>query len=193
MIDVNIIADGNMAKLIALECERMGLKHQISHAPIPDTKLYICDLGFVGANSLPCEKTIVIGNTNDTNFCHSLGSPFLLSEFRKLLVEMLTDSTPTKTEAPRRQKKTLTIVLNDKSQTAKIRGNEIKLSSTEFKILDLLLSRKGEVVTCEEIDTLINNQNSNKTNVYICFLRKKLEAQGDKIIYSIRGKGFTIK
>lgn len=193
MIDVNILATDNSARLIALECERMGLSYRISKTALPDAKLYICDLEFGNADSLPLEKTIAIGSQNGRNFPHSLGSPFLLSDLRQMLVEILTNNLPQKSEAPKRQKKSVTVSLNEKDKSAKTRGNEIPLSPTEFKILDLLLSRKGEVVTHGEISTLIGGESSNKSNVYICFLRKKLEAHGDRIIYSIRGKGFMIK
>lgn len=192
MIDVNIIAKGNTARLIELECGRLGLGCEISELPLSDSRLYICDLEVTDARGLPADKTLVIGNTE--GFSHSLTSTFLLTDLRKKLVEMLTNSAPQeKTVPPKRTKKSPSLTLLESTKSAKLRGGDVSLSPTEFKILSLLLDRKGDVVTHSEIDALIDGGNSNKANVYICFLRKKLEADGEKIIYSVRGKGFMIK
>ena len=193
MVDVNIIAEGNTSKLIALECERLGLNCKISKAPITDAGLYICDVNLANADALPQDKTVIIGAQNERGFENSLGIPFLLTDLRQMLIKALSGNTPHKAEASKKQKRTTAFLLSEKEEKVKIRGKEISLSPTEFKIFNLLFSRKGEVVTYDEINSLIGTANSNKANVYVCFLRKKLEAHGDKIIYSVRSKGFMIK
>ena len=193
MIDVNIIADEDLSRLLALECKRFGLSHTVSESPIDGAKIYIAQSGFGGAQALPPQKTIFIGEEAEP-FWHTLPNPFLLTEFRQILGSLLFGNCE-KEEKPLKEKpkKTLPLSLDSKKRTATVRRNEIKLSPTEFKILSLLWERKGKVVTHGEIDELIGGSSSNKSNVYLCYLRKKLEAYGDKIILSVRGKGFMIK
>ncbi|MBO5279743.1 MAG: winged helix-turn-helix transcriptional regulator [Clostridia bacterium] len=193
MIDVNILAKGNVARLISFECERLGLTCRISENPTDEAKLYVCDPEVTSADSLPTAKTLIIGK-GDGAFIHSLEAPFLISDLRKELMSMLTEGEAReKAPAPKKGKKSLSLALNESTKSAKLRGNDISLSPTEFRILSLLLDRKGDVVTHDEINSLIEGERSNKANVYICFLRRKLESGGDKIIYSVRGKGFMIK
>lgn len=193
MIDVSIVADEISARLIELECKRLGLKCAVSDTPKPDAKLYICELSKVKAEGLPKDKTIAICEQKPTDFPQVIEPQFLLSDLRKMLVQMLTNTPSPKNETPKRQKKAVTVLLSESGKSVKVRGNEISLSATEFKVLELLLSRRGKPVTHGEINSLINGKDTNKVNVYICHLRKKLEAGGDKIIHSVRGKCFMIK
>lgn len=59
--------------------------------------------------------------------------------------------------------------------------------------MQCLLEHRGESVSRDEISTVIGESSANKTEVYICFLRRKLEETfGDRIIKTVRGKGYTI-
>ena len=178
MIDVNIIATGNTARLIALECQRFGLSYAVSDDPIKTAKIYVCSTS-AGDKKTPPQKTVTVSDT------------FLLEEFRRDMTGVISKLSA----QPTTEKKsgTPSIKLNTEAQSARLRGVDIPLSPTEIKILGLLLSKKGETVSHSEINSLIDGKDTNKVNVYVCHLRKKLEARGDKIIYSIRGKGFTIK
>ena len=76
-----------------------------------------------------------------------------------------------------------------------VRGDKtVLLTPTETKILARLMSRRGETVTREEIADLVGGDNSGKSTVFLCTLRKKLE---DKLeiapISTVRGKGYMIK
>ena len=193
MIDVNIIAGESLSKLLSLECERFGLSHRLSASPIDGAKVYIVSSEIGDTQRLPQGKTIFIGGDSEF-FSYTLPNPFLLSEFRPMLWTLIFGGAE-KEAKPRQEKvkKAIPLSLDSKKRTATVRRNEIKLSPTEFKILNLLMERKGEVVTHGEIDELIGGGASNKSNVYLCYLRRKLEAYGDKIILSVRGKGFMIK
>ena len=193
MIDINIIADESLSKLLALECQRFGLSHTISASPIDGAKIHIVQSGFGGLQPLNPQKTIFISEESEL-FPHTLSNPFLLTEFRQLLGSLLFGSGEKEEKPPKEKpKKALPLSLDSQKRTATVRRNEIKLSPTEFRILSLLWERKGEIVTHSEINELIGRSASNKSNVYLCYLRRKLEAYGDKIILSVRGKGFMIK
>ena len=194
MANINIITKKeSMARLISLELERLGLTYEISESPINDAKLFIADLETFVCEGVPTEKVLAIGESE--KFPHELTNPFLLSDLRNMLIEMLTSASgaPEVTVKPRRKRHTV-IELDPESSSASVRrGSPVSLSPTEYKLLDALVSRRGQVLTYAEADEIIGGEGSNKANVYICFLRKKLESRGDKLIYSVRGKGFMLK
>ena len=71
---------------------------------------------------------------------------------------------------------------------------QIALSPNEKKIMECLLARRGEVVSREEINALIGDSTANKPEVYVCFLRKKLEAlRVNSRIRTVRGKGYRLE
>lgn len=194
MANINIITKKeSMARLISLELERLGLTYEISESPIKDAKLFIADLDTCFCDGVPHEKVLAIGE-NDS-FSRTLTDPFLLSELRGTLVEMLTStsSEPKATVPPRRKRQTVIKLDPENASVSVRRGSPVALSPTEYKLLEALVSRRGQVLTYAEADRIISGEGSNKANVYICFLRKKLESRGDKLIYSVRGKGFMLK
>lgn len=69
-----------------------------------------------------------------------------------------------------------------------------KLTELEFSLFNLLYSRKGEFVSRDEILTLVWNGKADKgiLNVYVHYLREKLEKNGEKIILSSRNYGYKI-
>ena len=80
-------------------------------------------------------------------------------------------------------------------------GEMLSLTETEHSLLSLLYERRGETVTREELLTHVwgrtENENDRKTNltdVYIRYLREKLDDRfGVRIIFSVRGKGYMLK
>lgn len=76
-------------------------------------------------------------------------------------------------------------------------GRGIKLSTKEYQLMELLILNKGNVVKREYCINKIWGYESdieyNSTDVYISFLRKKLNAlKSDTIIKSIRGIGYSL-
>lgn len=74
-----------------------------------------------------------------------------------------------------------------------IRGERIKLSELEARLLWLLIEAGGEYVSREEIlgEIWNNEADAGIINVYIHYLREKLE-KGEKIILSSRKHGYKI-
>ena len=72
-------------------------------------------------------------------------------------------------------------------------GREVDLTAREFGILELLASRRGEIVTRTEISERLYNDASellsNAIDVHIAALRKKL---GESLIETRRGFGYLI-
>lgn len=75
---------------------------------------------------------------------------------------------------------------------------EIELSPTEYELLALLLRRPRQVLTREIIlDRVWGMEfegSSNVLEVYIGYLRAKLEAEGEpRLIHTVRGVGYVLK
>ena len=72
-----------------------------------------------------------------------------------------------------------------------IDGKEALLTPTELAVADILLHARGTLVTREALSAAIGESVANKTDVYVCFLRKKLEALTPiRLIQTVRGKGY---
>ena len=77
------------------------------------------------------------------------------------------------------------------------RYEHLHFTEKERMLLDLLLDNRGKVVTGEEIVQKVwgkDEESSNIVNVYIRYLREKLEGNGNRrIIFTVRGKGYKIE
>lgn len=94
-------------------------------------------------------------------------------------------------------------VLNDKKSStplvigqrcAILRGERIHLTELECSLLSRLLADRGKSVTREQLlaDVWHGDADSGIVNVYIHYLREKLERNGEKIILSSRSAGYRI-
>ena len=75
-------------------------------------------------------------------------------------------------------------------------GEPIALSAREYALLEYLAVRAGEVVTRTEIWEHVydfrSEATSNVVDVYVGYLRRKLEAHGPRLIHTRRGQGYTL-
>ena len=77
-------------------------------------------------------------------------------------------------------------------------GKEISLSAKEYELLEYMLHNQGIVLSREKIEDHIWNFDyeggTNIVDVYIRYLRKKLdEGQAEKLIHTVRGKGYVLR
>jgi len=194
MVDVNIVAGGNIAVLLSLEAERMGLTYRVTSLPLKSAFIYIVDAELCDGKRLDKGRTIAVNGGEDEEFQYALRWPFLISELRRMVYSILVNREMTEKAKDEPSGETGGyMALNSRSRSAVIADREIPLSPTEYLIFEALLKRRGEVLTYGELAELTEPGKSNKINVHVCFLRKKLEADGLKVIYSVRGKGFVIK
>ena len=81
----------------------------------------------------------------------------------------------------------------DEKNVVSIKGRKHILSDAEYKLLELLCKTPCQTVLRERIDELFENGKSNISDVYVCKLRKKLEAPlGTRLIFTVREKGYYI-
>ena len=90
------------------------------------------------------------------------------------------------------------LTLNTSSREVKRGDRELVLTKTEFDLLELLMQRPNTVVTREQIYEDIwgyDFETSSKSlDVYIGYLRRKTEENGEsRILYTVRGVGYTVK
>jgi len=77
-------------------------------------------------------------------------------------------------------------------------SRQIELTPIEFSLLELFLRRPEEVLSRGEILTHVwgfdFGSSSNSLNVYMGYLRRKLEAAGEpRLIHTIRGVGYVLR
>lgn len=93
------------------------------------------------------------------------------------------------------------LTLNANTRTVTRSNTEIPLSSREFAILEYLIRNQNTVLSRERIerhtrtfDESESGVGSNITDVYIRYLRKKIDDPYDqKLIQTVRGIGYTLK
>jgi len=89
------------------------------------------------------------------------------------------------------------IELDSLSQDITVAGKKVELTAYEYKVLEYLLFRKGEVVSKSVLTEHIYDEDfdrdSNVIEVFIGRLRKKIDPQGlTKPIETLRGRGYRI-
>lgn len=84
--------------------------------------------------------------------------------------------------------------LDPESRSAVRDGERIRLTESEYKLLDALISGGGDFVSREELVRGVFGESADGgiLNVYVHYLREKLEGRGEKIILSSRRGGYRI-
>lgn len=77
-------------------------------------------------------------------------------------------------------------------------GKVLSLSAKEYAILEYMLRNKGVVLSRERIEQHVWNYDyeggSNVVDVYIRYLRKKIDADFDtKLLHTVRGSGYVLR
>lgn len=128
-----------------------------------------------------------------------LHRPFEMRVLRREVFEILQRNDPAseahcRTAEPSMippQDRTAYLTLTEK--TLRCGTSEVLLSPKEAKIMEILLADRGSVVSRETISAAIGESSANKTDVYICYLRRKLEKGfGNRLIGTVRGKGYRL-
>jgi DNA-binding response OmpR family regulator len=84
--------------------------------------------------------------------------------------------------------------INRLSRSARRRDRTITLTAREFALLEFLARHSGECVTRAMIAECVwNHASSTMTNVYINYLRNKIDAGFErKLIHTVRGVGYQL-
>ena len=200
MLELEIKELGLKVKTITEKLNPPALKLAISgfSAVVFDGDYYGGDLSFSEKENIPfivfSSKPISVYPSNVTAFFERPFSVALFSEAVSEIAEV--SRTIEKTQKKKTEIGDLELVMF--SKYAKIDGKLIKFSPREFALLSLLYKNRGRIVPRKEVIETVWGEDydmkNNADNVYINYLRKKLDnAIGVKMIYTIRGKGYMMK
>ncbi|AYF79669.1 DNA-binding response regulator [Nocardia yunnanensis] len=89
---------------------------------------------------------------------------------------------------------TADLVLDTAAHTVHRGGREIELSRTEFALLEVLMRNAGQALPRETlIERVWGHHTSNSLEVYIRYLRRKIEGEGQPaLIHTVRGVGYRL-
>ena len=89
------------------------------------------------------------------------------------------------------------ISINDDEHLVTFNGEEVDLSPTEYRLLQILVEKKGRVLSknllLDEVWGITFESESTVVDTYISYLRKKLHRDGFEGIKTVRGVGFQIQ
>ncbi len=89
------------------------------------------------------------------------------------------------------------ILMDEDQHKVTFQGEEVDLSPTEFRLLQILLEKKGRVLSktllLAEVWGITFESESTVVDTYISYLRKKFHRDGFAGIRTVRGVGFQIQ
>jgi len=90
------------------------------------------------------------------------------------------------------------LTIDRDAMTCRRGAREIQLSRTEYQLLELLMANQGKVLSRDVIFDKVWGYDfgpeSNSLDVYVGYLRRKLEADGEpRIIHTVRGVGYVMR
>ena len=87
--------------------------------------------------------------------------------------------------------------LDEESHAVYRAGKVIELTPTEFKLLHYLMLNTGRVVSKSQILDRVWQYdfegNANVVEIYISYLRRKVDSLGPRLIHTIRGVGYSVR
>jgi two-component system OmpR family response regulator len=88
------------------------------------------------------------------------------------------------------------VELDEDSHEVRRGGQPVELTPTEFRLLHYLMANAGQVVSKSQIrDRVWDYSFDGKVNmveVYVSYLRRKLNAHGPALIRTVRGIGYSM-
>jgi DNA-binding response OmpR family regulator len=104
----------------------------------------------------------------------------------------------TEVPAPRSMLQLADLILDPSSRRAERAGQVVQLTAREFSLLEYLLRNQGRVVSranlLEHVWDMSYDSGSNVIDVYINFLRKKIDKGFEpKLIHTLVGMGYVMK
>ncbi|GAA2517445.1 response regulator transcription factor [Rarobacter incanus] len=89
------------------------------------------------------------------------------------------------------------LILNEDSHEVSRAGEEVRLTATEFELLRYLMRNEKRVVSKAQILDRVWNYDfgghANIVELYISYLRRKIDAGRSPMIHTIRGVGYILK
>ena len=89
------------------------------------------------------------------------------------------------------------LVLDPQTHEVTRAGTPIKLTASEFSLLSYLMENPRHVLSKAQILERVWDYNfdgnANVVEIYVSYLRKKIDALGPEMIHTLRGVGYSIR
>ncbi|HEV2638419.1 MAG TPA: response regulator transcription factor [Actinocrinis sp.] len=126
-----------------------------------------------------------------------LPKPFALEELLARLRALLRRTLPT-FSADQDTLSFADLTLNSSAREVTRNGRVVRLTRTEFNLLELLMRHPKQVLTrsqiLEEVWGFDFPTTANSLEVYVGYLRRKTEAEGEtRLIHTVRGIGYALR
>lgn len=195
--------DTVFARMLELEFSYLHLRagSASSMGPNDRTDVLILDLDSASAPSETCYRKMIGFSRHSATAAEDAGNcsmilrrPFRMSLLRREVLAETGGGFPVAVSEPQfgrmRERR---IVLEEGARTMLCDGKSISLSPCEYRIMECLLKKRGTAVTRAELSAIIGYSETNKTDVYVCYLRRKTDdLPGGRLIRTVRGKGYMI-
>ncbi|MEO8262818.1 MAG: response regulator transcription factor [Pseudolysinimonas sp.] len=123
--------------------------------------------------------------------------PFSLEEVVARLRGLIRRSSQVVSDAVDPELRVGDLVLNEESYEVTRAGTPIELTATEFELLRYLMRNPRRVLSKAQILDRVWSYDfggrSSIVEIYISYLRKKIDADADPMIHTVRGVGYLIK
>ena len=189
----------------ALCAERNGFDAMLLDVNLPDVSgLDVCKQLRAAGNRMPVLMLTARDTVTDRVAGLDAGAddylvkPFALPELVARLRALLRRSTPSETIGEDDSLVFDNVVLDLRSFEARRASRPLGLTRTEFLLLELFLRNPRQVLTREVILDRVWGfdaaGSSNGVEVYIGYLRRKLEAEGEpRLVHTVRGFGYALR
>jgi two-component system response regulator MprA len=127
-----------------------------------------------------------------------LTKPFALEELLARLRALLRRTTPASDDLAAETLAFSDLTLNPVTREVRRSGRPIELTRTEFALLEMFMRRPRRVLDrsfiLEEVWGYDFPTTANSLEVYVGYLRRKTEAEGEpRLIHTVRGIGYVLK
>ena len=190
--------DATFARMLELELVAMQFSVAVNSAPTGrQNDLILVDLDSASIPKNAGESARIVGFTRrfevsaldaERRCSMILHRPFQMRVLREEV--SLIDATAEEREHKKEQAST---EITLEGNTLTLDGTALTLRPKEAAVMSLLLANRTGAVSRETLAQLIGESETNKTDVHICYLRRKIATVTDRpIIKTVRGRGYKI-
>lgn len=185
-----------------LEARRFGFEVALQEKATSDLSAFdMCIIDLEGLRRMPSllpKKVLLVSDGGEMGAelgsgVMRIGYPVPLEELDAIYAELAFGAERADAHSEQIEDKDCIFFYRELENTVRYRERNILLSDYEQRLLERLCRSVGEPVNREELNRLLGAEKGNISDVYICRLRRKLEAGGGKrIIFTVRNSGYKI-
>ena len=190
--------DAVFARMLELELSSMHFSVALNAAPgARENDLILVDLDSVSIPQRVGNSTRIVGFTRHFEVsgldakrrCSMiLHRPFQMRVLREEVA--LLDATAEEREG---QKGAQNLEITLKGNILTLGEKALTLRPKESAVMSCLLANRGSVVSREMLSAFVGESTTNKTDVHVCYLRRKIATVTERpIIKTVRNKGYQI-